>query len=122
MASDQALRDLILASNPIGYWPLDNIANLGLDATANGNNGTQSGSFSQTVKTLFGMDITMTQGGASALVVIPDRAEFRGNKISIEMIVAGVTDTNLVAFERGGNNRNWSVQSISSSQAPGSRA
>ncbi|HHB1156315.1 TPA: hypothetical protein ACOA1Y_003483 [Vibrio cholerae] len=119
MASDQALRDLILASNPVGYWPLDNLANLGLDATGNGNNGTQSGAFSQTVKTLFGMDITMTQGGLYGLVVIPDRAEFRGNKISIEMVVAGVTDTNLVAFERGGNNRNWSVQSISSAQAPG---
>ena len=119
MASDQALRDLILASNPVGYWPLDNPANLGNDISSYAHHGSQSGSFSQQVKTLFEMDMTMTKGGANALVTIPDRAEYRGTKLTIEMVVANVTDSNLVLAERGGANSNWSVQSISSTQQPG---
>lgn len=119
MASDQALRDLILASNPVVYYPLDNPSNLGLDLSANAHHGSQSGTFSQQIKTLFGMDLTMTKGVSSPLVTIPDRAEFRGNKLTIELVVAGVADENVVWLERGGANNNWSVQSYSSAQAPG---
>lgn len=119
MASDQALRDLILASNPVVYYPLDNPSNLGLDLSANAHHGSQSGTFSQQIKTLFGMDLTMTKGVSSPLVTIPDRAEFRGNKLTIELVVAGVADENVVWLERGGANNNWSVQSYTSAQAPG---
>lgn len=119
MATDQALRDLILASSPVVYYPLDNLANLGLDLSANAHHGSQSGTFSQQVKTLFNMDLTMTKGVSSPLVTVPDRAEFRGSKLTIELVVANVGDANLVWLERGGTNRNWSVQSVSSSQAAG---
>ncbi|MDX7609426.1 LamG-like jellyroll fold domain-containing protein [Aeromonas caviae] len=119
MASDQALRDLILASNPVVYYPLDNPSNLGLDLSANAHHGSQSGTFSQQIKTLFGMDLTMTKGVSSPLVTVPDRAEFRGNKLTIELVVAGVADENVVWLERGGANNNWSVQSYTSAQAPG---
>ncbi|WP_429170334.1 hypothetical protein [Aeromonas rivipollensis] len=119
MASDQALRDLILASNPVVYYPLDNPSNLGLDLSANAHHGSQSGTFSQQIKTLFGMDLTMTKGVSSPLVTVPDRAEFRGNKLTIELVVANVSDNNLVWLERGGLNRNWSVQNIASAQMAG---
>ncbi|MGY3884215.1 LamG-like jellyroll fold domain-containing protein [Aeromonas aquatica] len=119
MASDQALRDLILASNPVVYYPLNNPSNLGLDLSANAHHGSQSGTFSQQIKTLFGMDLTMTKGVSSPLVTVPDRAEFRGNKLTIELVVAGVADENVVWLERGGANNNWSVQSYTSAQAPG---
>ncbi|WP_411165815.1 hypothetical protein Aeroheme_02137 [Aeromonas sp. DSM 116730] len=116
MATDQALRDLILASNPVVYYPLDNPTNLGQDLSANAHHGSQSGTFSQQIKTLFNMDLTMTKGVSSPLVTVPDRVEFRGSKLTIELVVANVGDANLVWLERGGTNRNWSVQSISSSQ------
>ncbi|ELC7279788.1 hypothetical protein RJO76_000818 [Aeromonas veronii] len=119
MASDKALRDLILASNPVAYFPLDNMSNLGFDASVNAGHGTPSGNFSQATMKLFDMDLLMTKGGANALVTVQDRPEFRGNKLTIELVVANVGDNNLVWLERGGQNRNWSVQSIASAQQAG---
>ncbi|MGY4015253.1 hypothetical protein [Aeromonas molluscorum] len=119
MASDQALRDLILASNPIGYYPLDEVAYLGHDLSALANHGSQSGSFNQQSKSLSGMDLVMTKPGSAGLMVIPDRAEYRGGTITIEMVVADVGDSNTVWLERGSLGRNFGVQNISSSQQPG---
>ncbi|MFM4866136.1 hypothetical protein [Aeromonas caviae] len=111
MASDQALRDLILASNPVGYYPLDTLADLGRDLSATANHGSQSGSFRQQVLTLAGMDIVVTGGLTSPLVAIPDRAEYRGRTFTMECIINHNEDANLVIAERGGDNKNWSLQS-----------
>lgn len=116
MANDQALRDLILASNPVVYYPLDNLANLGLDLSSNAHHGSQSGTFSQQSRQLGGMDLVMTKGENTPLVTVPDRPEFRGTTLTVEMVVADVGDNNLVWVERGGANNNWSVQSLSSTQ------
>jgi hypothetical protein len=114
MASDQALRDLIMASNPVGYYPLDTIANLGRDISAIANHGSQSGSFRQQVLTLSDMDMVVTGGVTSPLVAIPDRAEYRGRTFTMECIISHNDDANLVIAERGGDNQNWSLQSIGS--------
>lgn len=114
MASDQALRDLIMASNPVGYYPLDTLANLGRDISAIANHGSQSGSFRQQVLTLSDMDIVVTGGVTSPLVAIPDRAEYRGRTFTMECIISHNEDANLVIAERGGDNQNWSLQSIGS--------
>ena len=114
MASDQALRDLIMASNPVGYYPLDTIANLGRDISAIANHGSQSGSFRQQVLTLSDMDMVVTGGATSPLVAIPDRAEYRGRTLTMECIISHNEDANLVIAERGGDNQNWSLQSIGS--------
>ncbi|MFZ3404595.1 hypothetical protein LCG94_14935 [Aeromonas salmonicida] len=114
MASDQALRDLILASNPVGYFPLDTLANLGRDISPYANHGSQSGSFRQIVTQLAGMDIAMTQGVSAALVSIPDRAEYKGRTFTMECIIHHQEDANLVVAERGGDNQNWSLQSMGS--------
>ncbi len=113
--SDQALRDIISASNPVGYYPLSNILNLGNDISSYANHGSQSGTFTQYIAQFFGLDITMTKGLSSALVVIPDRAEYRGSTITIESIIAFCGDNNLVIFERGGDNKNWSLQTMTTS-------
>ena len=112
MASDQALRDLILASNPVGYYPLDTPANLGRDISPHANHGSQSGSFQQSQSIFWGMDITMTKGVSSPLVAIPDRAEYKGRTFTLECVIALSEDANLVIAERGGDNKNWSLQSI----------
>lgn len=114
MASDQALRDLIMASNPVGYYPLDTIANLGRDISAIANHGSQSGSFRQQVLTLSDMYMVVTGGVTSPLVAIPDRAEYRGRTFTMECIISHNEDANLVIAERGGDNQNWSLQSIGS--------
>jgi hypothetical protein len=114
MASDQALRDLILASNPVGYFPLDTLANLGRDISPYANHGSQSGSFRQIVTQLAGMDIAMVQGISAALVAIPDRAEYKGRTFTMECIIHHQEDANLVVAERGGDNQNWSLQSMGS--------
>lgn len=114
MASDQALRDLIMASNPVGYYPLDTLANLGRDISAIANHGSQSGSFRQLVLTLSDMDIVLTGGVTSPLVAIPDRAEYRGRTFTMECIISHNENANLVIAERGGDNQNWSLQSIGS--------
>lgn len=115
MASDQALRDLILASNPVGYYPLDTPANLGRDISPYANHGSQSGTFQQVQSTYWGMDITLTKGVSSALVAIPDRAEYKGRTFTLECILINTEDANKVIAERGGDNKNWSLQSLSSS-------
>ena len=112
MASDQALRDLILASNPVGYYPLDTPANLGRDISPYANHGSQSGSFQQSQSTFWGMDITLTKGVSSPLVAIPDRAEYKGRTFTMECLISHSEDNNLVIAERGGDNKNWSLQSI----------
>jgi hypothetical protein len=114
MASDQALRDLIMASNPVGYHPLDTIANLGRDISVIANHGSQNGSFRQQVLTLADMDIVATSGVSSPLVAIPDRVEYRGRTFTMECIISHNEDANLVIAERGGDNQNWSLQSIGS--------
>ncbi len=114
MASDQALRDLIMASNPIGYWPLDNIANLGMDISPYANHGSQSGSFIQSVGTFSDMDFVMAKGVSSPLVTIPDRAEYKGRTFTLECVIALSEDANRVIAERGGDNKNWSLQSVGS--------
>lgn len=114
MASDQALRDLILASNPVGYYPLDTPANLGRDISPYANHGSQSGSFSQSVGSFSDMDFVMTKGVSSALVAIPDRAEYKGRTFTLECVIALSEDANLVIAERGGDNKNWSLQSVGS--------
>ncbi|WP_439828924.1 hypothetical protein [Aeromonas caviae] len=114
MASDQGLRDLIMASNPVGYYPLDTLANLGRDISAIANHGSQSGSFSQQTLTLANMDIVVTGGVTSPLVAIPDRAEYRGRTFTMECIISHNEDANLVIAERGGDNQNWSLQSVGS--------
>ncbi|MGY3854431.1 MULTISPECIES: LamG domain-containing protein [Aeromonas] len=114
MASDQALRDLIMASNPVGYYPLDTLANLGRDISTIANHGSQSGSFRQQVLTFSDMDFVVTGGVTSSLVAIPDRAEYRGRTFTMECIISHNEDTNLVIAERGGDNKNWSLQSIGS--------
>lgn len=114
MASDQALRDLILASNPVGYYPLDIPANLGRDISPYANHGSQSGSFSQSVGTFSDMDFVMTKGVSSPLVTIPDRAEYKGRTFTLECVIALSEDANRVIAERGGDNKNWSLQSIGS--------
>lgn len=114
MASDQALRDLIMASNPVGYYPLDTLANLGRDISTIANHGSQSGSFRQQVLTVSDMDFVVTGGVTSPLVAIPDRAEYRGRTFTMECIISHNEDTNLVIAERGGDNQNWSLQSIGS--------
>ena len=119
MANDQALRNLILAGNPVVYYPLDNLANLGLDLSSNAHHGSQSGTFSQQTKQLAGMDVVMTKGVSNPLVTVPDRPEFRGTVLTIELLVADVGDNNLVWLERGSTGNNWSVQSISSTQLAG---
>lgn len=119
MANDQALRNLILAGNPVVYYPLDSLANLGLDLSSNAHHGSQSGTFSQQTKQLAGMDVVMTKGVSNPLVTVPDRPEFRGTVLTIELLVADVGDNNLVWMERGSTGNNWSVQSISSSQFAG---
>ncbi|WP_439835902.1 LamG-like jellyroll fold domain-containing protein [Aeromonas caviae] len=110
MASDQALRDLILASNPVGYYPLDTPANLGRDISPYANHGSQSGTFRQSVSTLAGMDFMMTQGVSSPLVSIPDRAEYKGRTLTIEFMAVITEDENTILAERGGDNQNWSLQ------------
>lgn len=112
MASDQALRDLILASNPVGYYPLDTPANLGRDISPYANHGSQSGSFQQSQSTFFGMDVTLTKGLSSPLVVIPDRAEYKGRTFTLECLISHSEDNNLIIAERGGDNKNWSLQSV----------
>lgn len=114
MASDQALRDFILASNPVGYFPLDTLANLGRDISTYANHGSQSGSFRQVVTQLAGMDIALTQGVSAALVSIPDRAEYKGRTFTMECIIHQQEDANLVIAERGADNQNWSLQSVGS--------
>lgn len=114
MASDQALRDLILASNPVGYFPLDTPANLGRDISPYANHGSQSGTFSQSIATFSDMDFVMTKGGSSPLVSIPDRAEYKGRTFTMECVIALNEDANLVIAERGGDNKNWSLQSMGS--------
>lgn len=114
MASDQALRDLILASNPVGYYPLDLPASLGTDISPYANHGSQSGTFRQSVVTLAGMDFLMTQGISSPLVTIPDRAEYKGRTFTVECMISLSEDANLVIMERGGDNKNWSLQSVGS--------
>jgi len=114
MASDQALRDLILASNPVGYYPLDTPANLGRDISTYANHGSQSGSFSQGLATFSDMDFVMTKGVSSPLVAIPDLAEYKGRTFTLECVIALSEDANLVIAERGGDNKNWSLQSIGS--------
>ncbi|ULH02541.1 hypothetical protein MF133_20915 [Aeromonas caviae] len=116
MANDQALRSLILASNPVVYYPLDNLANLGLDLSSNAHHGSQSGTFSQQTRQLGGMDIVMTKGESTPLVTVPDRPEFRGTTLTVELVVADVGDNNLVWLERNGVNNNWSIQSLASTQ------
>ncbi|MGS3174487.1 hypothetical protein [Aeromonas sanarellii] len=116
MANDQALRDLILASNPVVYYPLDNLANLGLDLSSNAHHGSQSGTFSQQTRQLGGMDVVMTKGENTPLVTVPDRPEFRGTTLTVELVVADVGDNNLVWLERNGVNNNWSIQSLASTQ------
>lgn len=111
MASDQALRDLILASNPVGYYPLDTQANLGRDISPHAHHGSQSGTFQQQVLTLAGMDISVAKGVSAPLVAIPDRAEYRGRTFTMECIISHQEDANLVIAERGGDNQNWSLQS-----------
>lgn len=118
--SDQALRDIISASNPVGYYPLNNILNLGNDISSYANHGSQSGTFTQYLAQFFGLDITMTKGLSSALVVIPDRAEYRGSVITIEAIIAFCGDNNLVVFERGGDNKSWSLQTNAIASGAGS--
>ncbi|HHQ4628813.1 TPA: hypothetical protein ACSQ1O_002927 [Aeromonas hydrophila] len=117
MASDQALRDLILASNPVGYFPLDTLANLGRDISPYANHGSQSGSFRQNIAQLAGMDVTMTQGVSAALVTIPDRSEYKGRTFTMECVIVQAEDTNLVIAERGGDNQNWSLQSVGSARS-----
>ena len=112
MASDQALRDLILASNPVGYYPLDTPANLGRDISPHANHGIQSGSFQQSQSLFWGMDVTLTKGVSSPLVAIPDRAEYKGRTFTMECLISHSEDNNLVIAERGGDNKNWSLQSI----------
>ncbi|WP_461601845.1 hypothetical protein [Aeromonas rivipollensis] len=112
MASDQALRDLILASNPVGYYPLDTPANLGIDISPFANHGSQSGSFQQSQSLFWGMDVTLTKGVSSPLVAIPDRAEYKGRTFTMECLISHSEDNNLVIAERGGDNKNWSLQSI----------
>ncbi|WP_216640155.1 LamG domain-containing protein [Aeromonas sp. CA23] len=114
MASDQALRDLILASNPVGYFPLDTPANLGRDISPYANHGSQSGSFRQRLTQLAGMDIAMAQGVSAALVAIPDRAEYKGRTFTMECIIFHQEDANLVIAERGADNQNWGLQSAGS--------
>ncbi|WP_349917699.1 hypothetical protein [Aeromonas veronii] len=114
MASDQALRDLILASNPVGYYPLDTPASLGTDISPYANHGSQSGTFRQALNTVAGMDILMTQGISSPLVAIPDRAEYKGRTFTMECIISHSENANLVIAERGGDNQNWSLQSVGS--------
>ncbi|WP_323998512.1 hypothetical protein [Aeromonas dhakensis] len=114
MATDQALRDLILASNPVGYFPLDTLANLGRDISPYANHGSQSGSFRQVVTQLAGMDIALAQGVSAALVSIPDRAEYKGRTFTMECIIHQQEDANLVIAERGADNQNWSLQSVGS--------
>ncbi|HHQ4786540.1 TPA: hypothetical protein ACSP23_001981 [Aeromonas hydrophila] len=114
MANDQALRDLILASNPVGYFPLDTLANLGRDISPYANHGSQSGSFRQNIAQLAGMDVTMTQGVSAAFVTIPDRSEYKGRTFTMECVIVQAEDTNLVIAERGGDNQNWSLQSVGS--------
>lgn len=117
MATDQALRDLILASNPVGYFPLDTLANLGLDISPYANHGSQSGSFRQNVTQLAGMDVTMTQGISAAFVTIPDRAEYKGRTFTMECVILQEDNANLVIAERGADNQNWSLQSVGSGQS-----
>ncbi|BBG84635.1 hypothetical protein AHGSH82_017800 [Aeromonas hydrophila] len=117
MASDQALRDLILASNPVGYFPLDIPANLGRDISPYANHGSQSGSFRQVVTQLADMDIAMVQGISSAFVTIPDRSEYKGRTFTMECVIMQIDDANLVIAERGADNQNWSLQSIGSGQS-----
>ncbi|MBX9561570.1 hypothetical protein FKF73_02525 [Aeromonas hydrophila] len=105
MASDQALRDLILASNPVGYFPLDTLANLGRDISTYANHGSQSGSFRQNIAQLAGMDVTMTQGVSAAFVTIPDRSEYKGRTFTMECVIVQAEDANLVIAERGGITR-----------------
>ncbi|MDE8809503.1 hypothetical protein P0C28_09530 [Aeromonas hydrophila] len=114
MATDQALRDLILASNPVGYFPLDTLENLGRDISSYANHGSQSGSFRQVVTQLAGMDIAMAQGISAALVTIPDRSEYKGRTFTMECVIVQAEDANLVIAERGADNQNWSLQSVGS--------
>lgn len=114
MATDQALRDLILASNPVGYFPLDTLANLGRDISPYANHGSQSGSFRQSITQLAGMDVTMTQGVSAACVTIPDRSEYKGRTFTIECVIVQTEDANTVIAERGADNQNWSLQSVGS--------
>ncbi|WP_454009423.1 hypothetical protein [Aeromonas sp. Marseille-Q7275] len=112
MATDQALRDLILASAPVGYYPLDTLASLGNDISPYANHGSQSGTFRQAAAVVAGMDILMTQGISSPLVAIPDRTEYKGRTFTLECIISHSENANLVIAERGGDNKNWSLQSI----------
>jgi len=92
MATDQALRDLILASNPVGYFPLDTPANLGRDISPYANHGSQSGTFSQSVAIFSDMYLVMFKGGSSPLVSIPDRAEYKGRTFTMECVIALTED------------------------------
>ncbi|WP_143248386.1 LamG domain-containing protein [Aeromonas dhakensis] len=115
MASDQVLRDMILASNPVGYYPLDTLTNLGRDISPYANNGSQSGTFRQLLTQLADIDIALAQGAVAALVTIPDRPEYKGRTFTMECIIAQTEDANLVIAERGSDNQNWSLQSAGSS-------
>lgn len=109
------LPQLILASSPVGYYPLTDIANLGHDSSPYANHGSQSGSFSSVVKDLYGNALTLTKGETSPLVVIPDRPEYRGTTLTLEFVIADWEDDNKVIAERGGDNKNWSLQSVGTS-------
>lgn len=110
-----SLQQLILASNPVGYYTLSDIDNLGHDSSPYANNGSQSGSFSTVHKDLWGNSLTLTKGLSSPLVVIPDRAEYRGSTLTLEFVIADWEDDNKVIAERGGDNKNWALQSAGTS-------
>jgi len=114
MATDQALRDLILASNPVGYYPLDNLANLGRDSSAYAHHGSQSGTFRQAVNSFFGMEIMMTQGVSAPLIVIPDRDEYKGATFTLEFIVIHTENDNKVVMERGSDGSSLWLQTLGS--------
>ncbi|MGN5062187.1 LamG-like jellyroll fold domain-containing protein [Aeromonas sp. 6P] len=58
------------------------------------------------------MDVTLTKGMSSPLVVIPDRAEYKGRTFTMECLISHSEDNNLIIAERGGDNKNWSLQSV----------
>ena len=106
------LKEVILESIPVAYFPLDDINNLGRDDSISGMNGTQSGTFELVkYRGLDGIYMDLIKGVSSPLVVIPDRDGFKGNIITIELILSNVSiGGNLVLFERGIDNKNWSLQ------------
>lgn len=104
----------ILASNPAGYWPFDDISNLGRDASSWENHGTQAGAFASVEYRINDKAFNAITAAAGGIVTIPDSERYAGSIVTLEMMLVLTEDANTVIAERGTGNNRWTLQSVGS--------